>query len=149
MQISAVARTLLGPFEVKQPENIPATINQLHSLANAIADIDGTKHLEPNRLPALLSQARISLDVICHNVLFPINGAQCEVSPEDLQEFKDCLKTMGDIIAGGDVALLLPIVETCYDIITRMAGQHADQVCPSKVDDDDYINAVTQAQFAS
>ena len=123
-----------GPVEVTELEKIPATINQLHSLAHAIADIDSYKHFEPNRLPALLSQARIALDVINHNVLFPIHGAQCEVSPHDLQEFKDCLKTMGDIITGGDVALLLPIVETCYDILTRMAGEHAGLICPPETE---------------
>jgi hypothetical protein len=115
-------------------EKIPATINQLRSLTHAIAEIDSTKHFEPNRLPSLLSQARIALDVINHNVLFPLRSAECEVSSEDLQEFQDCLKTMGDIITGGDVALLLPIVDTAYDILTRMAGEHASLVCPPETD---------------
>jgi len=132
----AVEVMLAPPVRQKSeaPEKIPATLNQLHALADAIANIDSYKHFEPARLPAMLSTARIALDVISHNVLFPINGAECEVSDQDLQEFKDCLKTMGDIIAGGDVALLLPIVETAYDILTRMAGEHADLICPPEDD---------------
>jgi hypothetical protein len=118
----------------QMPDKIPATVNQLLALSKAIADIDSYKHFTPGRLPSMLSAARISLDVIFHNVLFPVNGAECEVSTDDLQQFKDCLKTMQDIISSGDVALLLPIVETAYDILTRMAGDYADRVCPPETE---------------
>jgi hypothetical protein len=111
-------------------EAIRISMQQLDALANAISNIDSYKHFDPQQLPLHFSKGRYAIDAMWRNVLCPVKSYDLEIKTADLQASADCLKTMQDIMTGGQMELMQPIIETAHDLITKMAGDRFKEIYP-------------------
>lgn len=113
-----------APAQAKrlQPFTIRATIKQLDSLTNAIAQIDTYNHWQPELLPAFHKEATEAVAWLWHNAIYPVEHFDVEFSNELLEGFGKVLNCIQDVIVGSQPDLLSPFIESAYNLIEMMAG---------------------------
>jgi hypothetical protein len=114
--------TAPAPTKGKQPRTIRASIAHLHTLADAISEIDMLKSREPARLSHFHTQAMQGVAAIWHNGIYPVAAWDVEIDFETLEAFQTLLKCFGEVIVSDQLDLLPTLIETAYDLIVLMAG---------------------------
>jgi hypothetical protein len=114
--------TAPAPAKGHQAFTIRATIKQLDSLTNAIAQIDTYNHWQPELLPRYHKEATEGVAWLWHNAIYPIEHFDVEFSSELLEGFGKVLNCIQDVIVGAQSDLLSPFIESAYNLIEMMAG---------------------------